>query len=62
MLKKIYVILKKIVFSFAFLYAYNVIAYPLGIIIPLNFITIGTLTILGIPSFFAFVLMKLLLF
>lgn len=62
MIKITYKIFKKIIFSFAFLYAYNVIAYPLGVIIPLNFITVGTLTIFGIPSFFSFVLIKLLLF
>jgi len=62
MLKKIYLGFKKVVFGFFFLYAYNVISSPLNCIIPINFITVGTLSIFGIPSFFSFVLIKLLLF
>jgi len=50
MLKRIVVILKKIIFAFLFIYAFNELAVPINIIIPLNFITVGLVSLLGIPA------------
>ena len=61
-MKKIYGIFKKIIFSFFFLYGFNVLSSPLNMIIPINLITVLLLTILGIPSLFGLVIIKLFIF
>ena len=50
MLKKIFQILKKIVFSMFLIYGYNLIAVPLGILVPLNILTVLYVTIFGGPA------------
>lgn len=50
MLKKIYSILKKVVFAFLMLYGLNYFISSLNIYIPINFITVGIVTLLGIPG------------
>ena len=50
MLKKIFNIIKKIIMSVLFIYAYNKLALPLNIIIPINIITVCLVAICGIPS------------
>ncbi len=61
-MKKIIKIIKKIVFSALLLYGYNVIAAPLNVIIPINFINIGIMTILGIPALFALIFINIIVF
>ena len=56
MLKKILKLFKKIVISAFVLYGYNLIASPLNLVIPINLINISILTILGIPSLFALII------
>lgn len=56
MLKKIGVIIRKIIFSFLFLYAYNRVGVSYNMIIPFNFFTIGLITLFGIPSIFLLIL------
>jgi len=55
MLTKLFKLVKRIIFSAFVIYGYNVIAEPLKIIIPINFITVGSMTILGFPALFAFI-------
>lgn len=55
MLKKGFKLVKKIIFSALLLYSYNVIAQPLKIIVPINLITVGSMTIFGVPVLFAFI-------
>ena len=62
MLKVVFRLIKKILFNMLFLYSYNIVITPLGLIIPINFITIGFLTILGLPSLFGFIIISILLF
>lgn len=62
MLKKIFTILKRVVFSGFLLYGYNILAAPLGIIIPVNVLNISLVSILGIPSLFALILIHILIF
>ena len=62
MLKKIFKILKKIITSFLILYGYNMIASPLGCIIPLNVITILSVAVLGIPALFTLIFLLVVAF
>lgn len=62
MIKKIVKCAKKIIFSVIVLYSYNVIAMPLKIIIPINFITVGTISLLGFPALFAFIAIYYLIY
>lgn len=55
MLKKIFKVLKRIIISTFLLYGYNLLVQPLGFIIPINFITVGLITILGIPAMLALI-------
>lgn len=52
MLKSIFNLLKRIVFSAFLLYGFNLIVAPLNIIIPINLVTVLLLSILGIPILF----------
>lgn len=61
-MKKIIKLIKKIVFSALLLYGYNVIAAPLNVIVPINFINIGIMTILGIPALFALIFINIIVF
>ena len=62
MLKKIGEILKKIIFSIVLLYGYNMITTPINVMIPINLITIGAVTILGFPALFAFIVINIIAF
>ena len=61
-MKKLFRLLKKVVFSALLLYGYNVIAAPLNVIVPINFINIGAMTILGIPALFALIFINIIVF
>ncbi|MCI5552892.1 MAG: pro-sigmaK processing inhibitor BofA family protein [Tenericutes bacterium] len=62
MLKKILDVMKKIIFSILLLYGYNMIATPINVMIPINFITIGAVTILGFPALFALIIINIVVF
>ena len=62
MIKKIFNVVKKVVISGFLLYGYNIITAPLNIMVPINFITVSSLTILGFPALFAFILIHIILF
>ena len=62
MFKQIYDVLKKIVVSSFLLYGYNLIAVSLGIIIPINIITVLILVVLGYPSLFSLILIQTLIY
>lgn len=59
-LKKIMLLIKKIVLSAFVLYGYNLIAVNFNMIIPINYITVGLMTVLGAPVLIALVLFKIL--
>ncbi len=61
-MKKIGFVLKKIVLSAFILYGYNLIATKFNMMIPINFITVTSISILGFPILFVFVLLKVLIF
>lgn len=54
-MKKIFKIIKRIVFSSFLLYGYNLLIQPLGLIIPINVVTVGIISILGIPAMLALI-------
>lgn len=62
MIKKLFSFLKKLIFSTFLLYGYNLIMAPLSLMIPINVITVLTVTLLGLPSLFGFVVILLVLF
>lgn len=62
MIKKIFSIIKKILFSIFLIYGYNLIASPLNLIVPINMITVGLITILGLPAFFSLIVILLIVF
>lgn len=59
MLKNIFNIIKKIILSVLLIYAYNKIALPLNVVIPINFLTVLLVFICGIPSILMLVLFSL---
>lgn len=62
MLKKIIQVIKKIVFSSFLLYGYNILVEPIGLIIPINVITVGFISIFGLPAIFSLILIYVLVF
>ncbi len=62
MIKKIFSFIKKILFSVFLIYGYNLIASPLNLIVPINMITVGLITILGLPAFFSLIVILLIVF
>ena len=61
-MKMIIKILKKIIVSIFLLYGYNLIAAPLGFIIPINLITVLLLSRFGIPALLSLVIMLIIVF
>lgn len=62
MLKKIFSIFKKIVFSIFLIYSYNLVAAPLKLIIPINVITVLLVGFLGLPALLALITILLVVF
>ena len=61
-MKNILGIVKKLILSFVILYTYNLIAVNFNMVIPINIITVGLITVLGTPSLLALILFKVLVF
>lgn len=57
-MKKIVKIIKRIIFAVLLLYGYNMLAASLNLIVPINFVTVGSITVLGTPALFAFILIQ----
>lgn len=55
-------LLKKFLFSFVILYGFNKIGSNFSIVIPMNFITISFITLLGFPALFSLVLLLVVAF
>lgn len=62
MLKKIFVLIKRIIVSAFLLYGYNLIVAPLNLMIPINIITVTLLTIFGIPALLSLIIILVLIF
>lgn len=62
MIKKMFNILKRIIISAFILYGYNLIVTPINLTIPINLITVGLLTVFGIPALFALIIILIVVF
>lgn len=59
MLKKLFDVVKRVVMAVLLIYAYNKLALPLNIIIPINIMTVLLVSLCGIPSILMLVLFSL---
>lgn len=62
MLKKIFKGIKKIVVAIALLYSFNVLMSSLDILIPINYISVGVVSLLGIPGLLSLLAVHLIIF
>ena len=58
----IFKIVRKISLSFGILYGYNILLNSFNIPIPINIITVGITTILGIPGFLGLIIFYMINF
>ncbi len=56
---KLFFIIKRFIFSVLIIYAFNMIVFPMGIIIPMNIFTIITTMIFGLPAIIGFSLFRI---
>ena len=61
-MKRIFRLMRKIIFAFILLYTYDIIAVSFDLMIPINIITIGILTLLDIPGLILLALINKLFF
>lgn len=54
-MKKIFFIVKRIIFAFCLIYAFNLVVVGLEIFIPLNLVTISVVSCLGMPGLLALI-------
>lgn len=50
MVKKIFWLIKRLIFGILFIYAFNVIVFPIDAVIPINIFTILFVSIFGLPA------------
>lgn len=50
MIKKLFILIKRFVLGVLFIYAFNVIVFPINAVIPMNIFTIMFVTIFGVPG------------
>lgn len=61
-MKKVFALLKRVLFAPFLLYLYNMVASPLDLIVPINSITILIVGFLGIPGLVMLLLFLLIVF
>ena len=61
-IKKILKELKNIIVAPFLIYIYNLVAYPLGLVVPINIITVLVVGILGIPGLVTLIIYLLVSF
>lgn len=60
MIKKLFWLVKKVIISCFILYSFNLIIAPLSINIPINYYTVGILTLLGFPGLLSLIIVLLI--
>lgn len=55
-MKYIGIFLKQLVLGFIILYGYNIVAVNFNLVLPINVITLSSVSILGFPGLFALIL------
>ena len=61
-MKKIFSIVKNLVFAPFIIYIYNLIAFPLGIIIPINIFTLAIVGLFGFSGLFTLIILYIVAF
>lgn len=61
-MKIILKVFKRIVFSSFLLYGYNLLMGPLNLIIPINIITVVSISIFGVPALLSFIFVYIVVF
>lgn len=61
-MKIILKVFKRIVFSSFLLYGYNLLMGPLNLIIPINIITVISISIFGVPALLSFIFVYIVVF
>ena len=62
MLGKVFKFFKRVLFYIFLLYSFNLVVAPIGLNIPINYFTVLSLSILGVPALFGFILILVLMF
>lgn len=62
MLKKLFVFLKRIIFAFLFLYAYNKFGISFNAFVPINIFTVILVSMFGLPGLFGLIIFKIIFF
>jgi len=61
-MKKFFKLIKKVIYGFLLIYSFNLVLQPLDINIPLNFITVGAVSLFGISAFLSLITLLLMFF
>lgn len=61
-MKKVFKLLKKIVLGFVILYGFNTIGSNFDLVIPINFITLSLVILLGFPALLSLILLLVIAF
>ena len=61
-MKYIIALARKIILGFIILYGYNMIAVNFNLVIPINLVTVGLVSLLGFPALFSLTLLYVLVF
>ena len=62
MLKKLFHLIKRVIVSAFVLYGYNLIVGPLDMMIPINLITVGLLTIFDVPALVSLIVILIVVY
>lgn len=62
MFSKIIWFIKKIIFGILFIYAFNIVVFPLNVILPINIFNVMLTAFLGFPFILIFCLFSLFIF
>lgn len=62
MIKKLFWVVKKFILGVLFIYAYNVIVFPINATIPMNVFSIVLVTFFGLPAVIGLCLFSLFVF
>lgn len=61
MKKKVMNLCRKVVVAFLMLYGFNLLVESINVFIPINYITVGTVTCLGVPGLLSLIAMFFIL-
>ena len=62
MFLKIFKMVRRITVSFFLLYAFNMFSQSINLIIPINLITILSISFLGVPALLSFIVLSVFIF